>query len=56
MREWFLINANGDVINCATTSHPEGPVLDPTCMGGVRWDPNPPMAKLEEYRYWNERP
>lgn len=54
MATYYLIDDRGDVINACESSGP--PRTDPHKFGGIRWDPNPPLDKLQRYRYWDERP
>lgn len=56
--EWFVIDTRtNEIVNCITTDRGGEPSLD-----GFehpehhRVDRHPPMAMLERYRYWNERP
>lgn len=60
MSEWYVIDERTNtIVNCVTTSGTGAPT---NALRGfidaehLRLDPNPPLAMLQKYRYWNERP
>lgn len=58
---YYVIDAGGSIVNAISSRRPEDEVLatvQRTFVDGpdLTIDPNPPRAKLERYRYWNERP
>jgi len=58
-REWALLDANGEVLNMASTVSADGPQFEPaTNQPGWKWVhvEEVPLSTLERYRYWSERP
>lgn len=54
----YYIIRNGEIINAVETTDGRDRVerLIADLYPGAIYDTNPPLAMLEQYRYWNERP
>lgn len=49
-------NDTGEIINATETSLTLTQLNERHPLSGAYYDANPPLAVLEQYRYWNERP
>jgi hypothetical protein len=58
MATWYVIDTRSNEIINAIESRNK-PTIDPErwmSAEHLRLDPNPPLAMLKRYRYWDERP
>jgi hypothetical protein len=56
MTTWYVIDTRiNEIVNaCEADVEPDlGGFMEPE---HLRLDPNPPLAMLQRYRYWEERP